>query len=70
VSDYKHTQEYLAKHRKLHVKRGQRVLFEGKPGKVTDLRGGDVLIRLDGEKHSERYHPTWHLVYLPKVKAE
>jgi len=55
------------------AKRGGRVEYtpcEGskdKPGKlgtITGVNGPHLLIRLDGQKHSNPYHPTWQLRYL------
>lgn len=50
------------------LKRGGRVLFEGKPGVITGFAAGggmNVRIRLDGETSSAPYHPTWNITYLP-----
>lgn len=55
------------------AKRGGRVEYTpcegskdapGKRGTITGANGGHLLIRLDGEKHSRPYHPTWQLRYL------
>ena len=46
------------------AKRGGRVLFRGKPGKITSGAGKYIRIRLDGEKRAGLYHPTWALKYL------
>ena len=32
-------------------------------GTITGADGGYLRIRLDGEKHSKRYHPTWNIQY-------
>ena len=39
----------------------------GKLGTITGVSGPHLLIRLDGEKHSRPYHPTWQLRYLDEV---
>jgi hypothetical protein len=50
------------------AKRGGRVEYTGngskKQGTITGARGGHVLIRLDGDKFSTGFHPTWKLKYL------
>lgn len=50
------------------AKRGVRVEYTGgkEPalGTITGDNGGHLLIRLDGQKHSNPYHPTWKLRYL------
>lgn len=55
------------------AKRGGRVEYtpckgsQAKPGKlgtITGARGPHLLIRLDDEKASHPYHPTWELRYL------
>lgn len=33
-------------------------------GTIIGSRGGDLRIRLDGDKHPGNYHPTWELDYL------
>lgn len=55
------------------AKRGGRVEYtsrEGSPdtvirfGTITGTRGPHLLVRLDGQKDSRPYHPTWQLRYL------
>jgi len=50
--------------------RGGRVRYTGdrspRLGTITGTRHGSLRIRLDGEKHSAPFHPTWELEYLPK----
>lgn len=46
------------------AKRGARVLYAGRPGVITRGAGAHIRIRLDGEKHSRPYHPTWRIDYL------
>jgi hypothetical protein len=45
------------------IKRGMVCEIAGKRGVVTAGDGGYVRVRLDGEKHSRRYHPHWQAVY-------
>ncbi len=35
-------------------------------GKVTGTRGGYLLIRMNGDKFSCPYHPTWNLTFFNK----
>lgn len=57
------------------AKRGARVEYTGgqepRLGTITGTGGCGVLIRLDGDKHSLPYHPTWELRYLtPNVGVD
>jgi hypothetical protein len=45
------------------AKRGMRVIADGKPGTITCGDGHYIRIRLDGEKWSGRWHPTWRIEY-------
>ncbi len=56
------------------ARRGFRVEYTGRPapilGTITGANGGRLKIRLDGEKHSRSYHPTWELRYLePEARS-
>lgn len=46
------------------AKRGMRVIADGKPGVITSSAGNYIRVRLDDEKHSGYWHPTWHMEYL------
>jgi len=46
--------------------RGRRVAYMGKMGVITGSRGHYLRIRLDGEKYSCNYHPTYEIDYSPK----
>lgn len=54
---------YIRKRYGVPAKRGGRVLFDGKPGVITGTSAARLRIRLDGEKRSEIYHPTWLIAY-------
>lgn len=61
--------EWVNQNYGLSVRHGQRVKYTGRPGvelfgKVTGVEGGYVMIKLDGQRHSFHYHPTWELSYL------
>jgi len=61
--------EYINAANRLKVKAvvGGRVLFEGKPGRITGATRGYLKIRLDGYTHSGCYHPTWRLELLEEA---
>ncbi|WP_050916583.1 hypothetical protein [Vibrio cholerae] len=50
------------------LKRGMRVQVDGdKFGTITGAnRSMNLNVRLDGEKHSSNYHPTWKMRYFDK----
>lgn len=50
--------DYIERTYGVKAKRGQRVVAYGKPGVVTGTEGQYLTIRLDGQKHSNPYHPT------------
>ena len=56
--------------RGITTKLGGRVVYTGSEngkqrlGTVTGARGGYLMIRLDGNKHSYTFHPTWELKCL------
>jgi hypothetical protein len=55
--------EYIRKRFGVPAKRGARVEYQGKPGKVTSATafgpyGAQVSVRLDGAKHPFPYNPT------------
>lgn len=56
--------EYIRLKYRVPAKRGARIKYSGIPGKITGSDGGYLLIKLDGEKKSKRFHPTWNIEYL------
>lgn len=62
--------KYIRHHYRVPAKRFGRVSFQGKPGTITGSRGAYLLIRLDGENHSGKYHPTWKIEYIEENKHE
>ncbi|MFD4457675.1 hypothetical protein [Nocardia sp. NPDC058480] len=60
----KYVRDYYA----VPAKRGGRVRYTGDKepqlGTITSARQGGLLIRLDGDKRSLPFHPTWELEYL------
>jgi hypothetical protein len=62
--------EYIRKTYKVPAKRGGRVEYlasdgELMEGTITGTRAAYLLVRLDGNKRSFTFHPTWGLKYLP-----
>lgn len=45
------------------ARRGGRVVADGQPGTIARADGASLLIRIDGEKHLSRWHPTWRMQY-------
>ncbi|MFP3187241.1 MAG: hypothetical protein RXR20_27320 [Paraburkholderia sp.] len=60
--------DYIKSYYGVDPKRGQRVTAFGKPGVITGADGQYVNIRLDGQKHSNPYHPTDGIDYAPEAK--
>lgn len=64
---------YIRKTYNVPARRGGRIEYCGgkKPelGTITVARGAYLLIRLDGQKASFPYHPTWSIRYLDGVPA-
>lgn len=59
---------YIRKTYGVPAKCGMRVVYtdtngERKPGVITAARGCYLSIRLDGQKHSLPYHPTYNIDY-------
>lgn len=49
--------DYVRSYYGLNVKRGDRVMVFGDPGRVTSGDGQYVRVRLDGDRRSVRVHP-------------
>lgn len=61
--------EYISRYYGVPAKKGQRIEFEGvvggvKRGVITGASGPHLKVRLDGDKSSGIYHPTWKMKYL------
>ncbi len=49
------------------AKRGQRVIFNGKPGRIVSFPGARIGVRFDDQpKYTLPCHPTWEIVYLDR----
>jgi hypothetical protein len=55
--------DYVRRYYGVPARRGMRVVADGKPGVITCGAGAHIRIRLDGEKRSHPWHPTWHMDY-------
>ncbi|SPU49879.1 hypothetical protein [Bordetella trematum] len=54
------------------AKRGARVEYTGNgcaiQGTITSSRGAHLMVRLDGHKFSNPFHPTWKIRYLDSAQ--
>lgn len=56
---------YIRSHYLVPARRGGRVrVYDGREGRITGARGCYLMVRLDGERRSLSYHPTWKVTYL------
>lgn len=63
--------DYIRNHYSVPARVGQRVRYgatylDGGPreGTIAGFDGQYLLVRLDGDDHSGRFHPTWEIEYL------
>lgn len=65
---------YIRKNYGVPAKRGGRVEYTGcgksEFGTITGVNGPHLNIRLDGEKHTMVFHPTWCLKYLDQPHGD
>ena len=65
------TMQYIRDAYKVPARRGARVEFNGhaypKVGTITGSMDARICVRMDGEKHTGIYHPTWRMRYLPEA---
>lgn len=62
--------EYIRRTYKVPANRGVKVEYLASDGEliegtITGSAGAYLCVRLDGNKHTQRFHPTWALKYLP-----
>jgi hypothetical protein len=50
--------QYIREYYGVPAKRGEPVIYQGKPGVVTGYSGPHIRVRLEGEKRSRPYHPA------------
>lgn len=53
--------EYVRRYYRVDYKRGDRVVVDGRPGVIVSFPDQYLGVRFDGEKHTERCHPTWRV---------
>lgn len=58
--------QWFCDHYGVPAKRGGRIRFDGKPGRITSGSGGHLMIQLDDDPPGwrTRVHPTWRMEYL------
>ena len=64
--------QYIRDYYNVPAKVGGRVkiTYKGEHfGTITGTHDAHLMIRLDGEKHSNPYHPTWEIEYLEEENA-
>lgn len=66
--------EWVRKNYHVPAKRGGRVEYTGcktgpRLGTITASAGHRILIRLDGDRDTGIYHPTWELRYLDAASS-
>lgn len=45
---------------------GDRVIVDGRPGRIVSFPGQYLGVRLDGDRHVSRAHPTWRVKPEPE----
>jgi hypothetical protein len=53
------TADYVRRYYGVDYKRGDRLVVEGRPGKLVSFPGQYLGVRFDGEKRTSLCHPTW-----------
>lgn len=62
--------KYIRDYYKVPAKIGGLVLYNGRPGVIVAGYKQYLRIRLDGEKRSGIYHPTYLIEYLPAQQKD
>lgn len=55
---------YIRSYYGVNAKVGGMVIADGKYGKILGSKGHKLRIRLEGEKRTSFWHPTWNMVYI------
>lgn len=60
------TLAYIREHYGVPATVGQRIEYKGKPGVIVGGASGGayLMVKLDGNKHAETYHPTFDIKYV------
>lgn len=53
--------EYVRRYYAVDYKRGDRLVVDGRRGTLVSFPDQYLGVRFDGEKHTTRCHPTWHV---------
>lgn len=58
--------QWIRDHYNVPARRGGRVVFDGKPGRITSTHAGLLVLHLDDTPMSRRsyVHPCWRMEYL------
>lgn len=64
-----HNYEYFRRQYGVPARRGARVRFNGRIGKVVGTRGPYLLLKFDDEKRTKIFHPTWDVEWLERSAA-
>lgn len=56
--------DYIRSYYGVPAKRGGRIKYKGRLGTITGSHNARLCVRLDGDKQSGDYHPTWEIEYL------
>lgn len=56
--------EYIRKKYKIPVKRGMKVIAQGRNGIIVGAKNGYLRIRIESKKNISSFHPTWEIEYL------
>jgi hypothetical protein len=62
--------EWMKQHYGVPARRGGRVIFDGKPGRITSTNAaGHLVLHLDGDPPRRRVyvHPRWRMEYLDEA---
>jgi hypothetical protein len=59
--------EYIRETYNVYAKRGMQIIAIGKPGIITGSTNEYLRVRLNGEKKSRLYHPTYQIEYLDRM---
>ncbi|MER6830850.1 hypothetical protein ABT352_32990 [Streptosporangium sp. NPDC000563] len=60
--------DYVRRYYQVPAYRGDRVIVDGKPGRIVGFRGAGLRVRVDEPPHLVlSYHPTWRVEYVDGV---
>lgn len=61
---------YIRRYYNVPAKRGKRIKYKDKSGRITGAAGPHLRVLLDGEKKSKICHPTWQIEYVQESKTQ